>query len=231
MTDSENPAIPASDAQSGLPPVSASGIGDADPTAADVETRDAGLDGHTIEELSDYLDRDRTPADPSIDQSPGCQIALRALERLSTVSAHILEIEAEAEPARDSAWIEQVLSRVGIESRAGRNIPYRHTLPLADLHISEGAVRGIVREAGDQIDGVLIGRVHLDGDVTVPDEPITVRVDVSLLWGRNIPETANRTRQGISDELRKHTELNITAIDVTVHDIQASPISPQEDLT
>ena len=37
------------------------------------------LDGHTIEELSDYLDAGRTPVDASIEGSPGCRIALDAL--------------------------------------------------------------------------------------------------------------------------------------------------------
>jgi len=56
--------------------------------AFDLDSSDrelAHLAGHTIEDLSDYLDRGRTPADPTIDDSPECQIALRSLQRLRTV--------------------------------------------------------------------------------------------------------------------------------------------------
>ena len=42
----------------------------------------ADLDGHTIDELGEYLDRGRIPFDPSIEASPGCQLALQSMERL-----------------------------------------------------------------------------------------------------------------------------------------------------
>ena len=37
------------------------------------------LDGHTIDELADYLDAGMQPADPSIDDSAACQNALAAI--------------------------------------------------------------------------------------------------------------------------------------------------------
>ena len=41
---------------------------------------DAALDcGPTIDELSDYLDRDRTPHDPHIESCPDCLNPLAAL--------------------------------------------------------------------------------------------------------------------------------------------------------
>lgn len=186
------------------------------------------LDGHTLEELGDYLDRGMTPAESSIDSSPGCRIALRSLARLREVSASVLEVEAAAEPARSDAWITSILSRIGQEARAGREIPLgvidlpgEPAWPGGDgsLSITEGAVRALIRGAGDSVRGVLVGRTRLDGDVTLPGEPITVDIDVSVFWGHNIREATDHLRAAVRSELARHTELEIAAIDITVHDI------------
>lgn len=187
------------------------------PTRADLED----LNGHTIEELSDYLDCGFVPPDASIDTSSGCQIVLNALARLKTLSATLLENEARVEPARDDRWIERILGQIGIEARAGRDIPLTAPRALAKLSITEGAVRGIIRAAGDSVGTAIIGRCRLDGDVTIAAKPITVLVEVSVVWGAKISETVDLMRRAILAELRRHTNLNILAIDVVVRDIQA----------
>lgn len=178
-----------------------------------------GLDGHTIEQLSDYLDRDRTPPDLSIEHSPGCQIALTALMRLRTLSQTILESEAAAEPVRDERWIDSILNRISLESHAGRKIPYAVSTLSRQLAITEGAVRGIVRSAGDSVGDAIIGRCRLSGDVTALGEPITVSVEISVFWGRALSETIARVREAILRDLAKHSQLNVVAIDVTVQDL------------
>ena len=188
----------------------------------------ADLDGHTIEQLSDYLDRGMVPSDPTIDSSPGCQIALRSLSRLHSIAAGVLEAEARAEPVRDDSWIERIISRIVLEARAGRTIPFHSPSGTARLAITEGAVRGIIRGAGDLMDGVLIGRCRLEGDVTVPGEPITVTVDVSVAWGESIPGMVERVRHAIREALTKHTELTVVGIDITVHDIQSADRPPRD---
>ncbi|MCS5720176.1 Asp23/Gls24 family envelope stress response protein [Herbiconiux sp. CPCC 205763] len=177
------------------------------------------LDGHTIDELSDYLDRDRTPADPSIDSSPGCQLALTALERLRRVSASLLETQALTEPEPDESWIKGIVQNISRETRAGRTIPISHPDPIAELGITEGSVRGLVRAAGDSIDGIIIGRSTLHGDVTVPGTPITVTIDATVSWGSNIPQTTELLREAIIRTLELHTDLLIAGVDITVHDI------------
>ncbi len=164
-------------------------------TGGDAQERDpseADLDGHTIEELSEYLDRGRTPADPSIDESPGCRIALAALVRLRTVSQSLLEADAEAEAAasvseRDDRWVRRILGSISRDAHAGRDIPVRSDDPRATLVLTEGAVRGMVRAAGDGVGGVLLGRCRLDGDVTVPGNPIGVFIEIILLLVMSFP--------------------------------------------
>jgi len=177
------------------------------------------LDGHTIEELSDYLDAGRHPADASIDASPGCQIALTALSRLRSLSGAILETEASTEPEPGESWISAIVQNIGREARAGRSIPVSHPSSTASLALTEGSVRGLIRATGEEAGGLVVGRCRLDGDVTTPGAPVAIHVDVSAYGDESIPAAASRLRAAIDAALRRHTELVVTAIDITVHDI------------
>ncbi|WP_110590477.1 Asp23/Gls24 family envelope stress response protein [Microbacterium suaedae] len=187
------------------------------------------LDGHTIEELSDYLDAGRAPRDASIEASPGCQLALDALERLRGLTPELIEADAAAEEPADEGWVQKILAGITRDARAGRRIPLEAHDAYADLGITEGAVRGIVRGAESAVTGALIGRCQLDGDVTIPGEPVRVRVDASVPYGRRIPDMADRLRDEIARRLRRHTDVNVVAVDVVVHDIQLFPSSEEED--
>lgn len=183
------------------------------------------LDGHSMDELADYLDAGRTPADASIESSPGCRIALDALERLRRLGPALLDQDAAAEPQADENWVRSIIDGIARDARAGRRIPFRVAEPDDDLGITEGAVRGLIRTAGDAIPGVLIGRCRLDGDLTVPGAPIGVRVEASVLYGLPIARLAERLRTEIGDRLRTHAELNISGIDIVVHDVRDLPRS------
>lgn len=181
------------------------------------------LDGHTIEELSDYLDAERMPRDASIENSPGCQIALASLARLRASAWAMLEAESTAEPDRDTAWMSTLMSNISRESRAGRDIPISDPDPLTSLVVTEGSVRGLIRAAGDGTGGALIGKCDLNGDVTVPGEPITVHVSASVAWGENLVDLATLLRDRIAAALATHTELNIAAVNITIEDVHAQP--------
>ncbi len=198
-----------------------------EPPALGLEPED--LDGHTIEELSDYLESGRTPADPSIDQSPGCRIALDALERLRTLTPELLAVDTAAEPEPDEGWVQTVLAGIRLDARAGRRIPIPHVAPEADLGITEGAVRGVVRAAETAVPGILIGRCRLDGDVARLNDPIRVEVEVSVPYGDPIPDLVRRLRAEIATRLAVHSALNVLAIDITVRDIQPHAGSRGED--
>ncbi|SMQ74122.1 hypothetical protein [Agreia sp. VKM Ac-1783] len=201
---------------------------DLDNDAHDARDENDDLDGHTIDELSDYLDRGRTPLDPSIEGSPGCRIALSSLERLRQISKSLVEVDAAAEAPRNDDWLGGILESIGREARAGRDIPLLPPSPRATLSVTEGAVRGLIRAAGDRSGGLIIGRCRLDGDVTAPGTPITVSIDASVFWGERIVETVDRAREAIYSALLKHTELTIASIDITVHDVYFAQVSDQE---
>lgn len=186
------------------------------------------LDGHTVEELSDYLDAGRTPRNPDIENSPGCLIALDALGRLRSATWAMLEAEADEDRERDDKWIKNVMDNISREARAGRDIPISSVDPEVRLTITEGSVRGLIRAAGDGVGGAIVGRVRLDGDVSIPGEPISIDVTASGVFGRNLLELAQHMRSVIGDALREHTELNVTSIDVTIQDVHTERTASTE---
>ncbi|TFD32031.1 hypothetical protein E3T40_13265 [Cryobacterium sp. TMT1-19] len=177
------------------------------------------LDGHTIDELSDYLDRGKMPTDPSIDTSTACQMAMASPKRLRGAMSTLLRDEAEEQPARDDNWVTAILDRIVLDVRSGRDIPISHPSPNPQLFVTEGAVRGLVRAASDTVDNLIVGRCRLDGDLTALGAPITVTVDASVYKGENIPALADKLRDTLVGALRTHTELAIAGIDVIIRDI------------
>jgi uncharacterized alkaline shock family protein YloU len=216
MTDTSNPT--------GDP----AGPNPTDPTDPTAETLGDGLDrddlgGHSIDELSDYLDAGREPRDPSIENSPGARIALDALSRLRRESWAMLEVEARADTGRDRAWLTSILDGISHDAKAGRDIPLTHPDPSTHLNITEGSVRGLIRAAGDGTGGAIVGKVTLAGDVTLPGEAISVDVAVSVTLDENLLALAERIRQNILAALHRHTELNVVAVDVTIQNVHETP--------
>ncbi len=177
---------------------------------------EANLDGHTVEELSDYLDRGRQPYNESIESSAAAQNALAALSRLRSIAPRVLEAEAEAAPPRAPSWFKAILDQIGVQAHAGRDIPISYDHPRARLSITEGAVRALVRAAGDALDGILVERSRLEGDVERPGEPITVLVDVSLHGSGDEAGLAEELRRAVTESLATHTELVVSDIVVKV---------------
>ena len=201
----------------------------------DLELTRADLNGHSIDELADYFDSGMVPADPSIDESAGCQIALAAISRLRALTTQLATDDAAAASSLDDGWVASIVNQISLQARAGRDIPL--VAPVidgaeADVVITEGAVRAIVRGAGDRVDGLLIGRCRFVGDVTVPGEPVIVEVDASVVWGHNIRQAADAVRESIFAELAHHTRLNVVAVNVTVHDVAVNDrvVPPLPDL-
>lgn len=188
---------------------------------------DDDLDGHTLEELSDYLDRGRRPVDPSIENSAACRLALANLTRLNELSARALRREADREPDRDEAWIAGLLDAIRSEVRSGRDVPVSHPDPTLRLALTEAAVRGMIRRAGDTMGGVIMGRCTLDGAVGTPGAVIRVEVTCALEFGLSIDQACDRLRERIRFALERHTELVVGAIDVTVDDVY--PRRPEEE--
>ncbi|PPF79350.1 hypothetical protein C5B96_13025 [Subtercola sp. Z020] len=66
-----------------------------------------------------------------------------------------------------------------LENPAAAQHALAHDVAGADLGFSEGAVRALVRDVGDETDGLLVERTHLDGDLEMLGAPVQVSVVVS----------------------------------------------------
>lgn len=179
---------------------------------------DIGGSGYGLEELSAYHDRGREPAIAAIDGNAECEAVLASLDRFGRLSVAIVEQDAAAHPL-DEHWFSGLMANVTRELRAGREIPYPSSDPDVDLAITEGAVRELIRAAGDGVDGVLVGRTALHGDVTDREADIAVELGISVVFRTPLPDITRAVRGAIHTALLAHTPLRVASIDITVDDI------------
>ncbi|BDZ48252.1 hypothetical protein GCM10025867_04930 [Frondihabitans sucicola] len=172
----------------------------------------------TLERLAHYLDSGRVPYDPSIEDVPENASQLATLERLRVLSGELLAEDAAADPDPDPRWISGVMERVRQEARSGRDIPLDSD-GAATLHMTEGAVRGLIREAGDSVPGAVVISCSLGGDVSAADAPVRVEVVISALRGQYVPVMADEVREAVTLQLLRQTELDIEAVDIVVGDV------------
>lgn len=191
--------------------------------------------GHSLDQLSDYLAAGRKPADPYIDACPECQSALRALEQLNSVTQELINYESQAHSEDDETWLGSIFSNIALEAQAGRDIPLQSQAepeqvdPQDELSQTEGAVIALVRAAGDELEGAMIGRCRLEGAVSEHGAQIRVDVRVTALWGHPLQTLADDLRAKIRETLEQHTQLEISAIDIAVVDIQRKQNSGDDD--
>ncbi|TDN45943.1 cell envelope-related Asp23 family protein [Curtobacterium flaccumfaciens] len=187
------------------------------------------LDGHTIDELADYLDAGMLPADPSIDESAACQNALAAIVRLRHSSLGSLEEAAANEAPADESWISGVLANISIEARSGRDVPLRPEAPTERPVMTEGAIRSLVRSVGDGVPDALIARCRLEGDVVELGAPVRVVVEIAVRAGAAIPAVASEVREAVAAVLATQTDLLVDSVDVVVRDLLPPTTDDEED--
>ncbi|MFN3948065.1 hypothetical protein [Microbacterium sp.] len=176
---------------------------------------DIGGSGYTLEDLSAYLDRGRTPRIPAIERNAECQAILASMERMGRLSREIVEEQA-AQPLADS-WYDSIMREVMREFRAGRDIPLVRAADGTEIVVTEGALYELIRSVGDGIEGVLVGRVRLDQPA--PDAPLEVRVTVSVRFGRPMTAAVDEMRDGIRAAIERHGDLKVGRVDVTIGDV------------
>jgi uncharacterized alkaline shock family protein YloU len=191
---------------------------DTSPEPVSPSPLDIHLDGHSVESLSDYLDRGRQPRDAAIESSPAAQHALAALSRLRAVAPRVIVADAEKFAPKNENWISRILDQIGVQAHAGRDIPIPHEVTGAILSISEGAVRALVREVGDNTEGLLVERSRLDGDVETLGSPVEVHVVVSTFEGYDTAAAVSDFQRRVVETLEKHTDLVVSNVTVRVHD-------------
>jgi tagatose-1,6-bisphosphate aldolase len=183
-------------------------------------TDDIGSSGYSLSALADYLDGGRSPRIAAIESNPECLAALAQLERLKVLAADILETDASAE-AVDDDWMRSLVDAIGLETRAGRDIPL--TAGDDSLVITEGALREAIRAAGDDIPGVLIGRSTFRGDIAAGDGAASVHLTISVVPDRPIRDYVDELRAAVAAAILRHTNVTLSAVDITVTDVHQHP--------
>lgn len=186
-----------------------------------------GNSGYTLEDLSAYLDRGRTPAIAAIDTDAEAQAVLASLERFGALSRELVELESEPVP---QGWFDRVMRDVTRELRAGRDIPLTAPDDRVETVITEGAIRELVREAGDAVPGVLVGRTTVSGDMEQLGAEVSVRVTISVLFGRRLAEVSAAVRDAVMAALAAHTSLRVREVDVVVDNIHTADRTAPEKL-
>lgn len=181
-----------------------------------------------LEDLSNWLEDEHSSdtsakhlnAGQHIEHCPTCTQRLEALQRLENATQDLIEADQKNQSA-DAGWLDNLLANLFLETRAGRALPVSSNHPLDTLMLSEGAVLAAVRRAGESVDGVLVGKVRLTGDVEVAGAPVTLTLNVSIRHHSVIPELAEQLRERVLAELARLSELNVVAVDISVEDIHS----------
>ncbi|MEV7663848.1 Asp23/Gls24 family envelope stress response protein [Paenarthrobacter sp. NPDC089316] len=179
--------------------------------------------GHSLAELSAYLDTGYI-ADPAhLEACPECQAGLASLRRLSELGNELLASDLADAGTGNDDWMQSILDNLRLELRPGRSIPLRSADPKDALWETEGSVSALIRSVADSLPGTAAGKCRLNGDLTEPGAAITVEVEIAVIYGHSIEERAAALRNALSEMLAVQTELNIQAIDITVTDVLELP--------
>ena len=176
---------------------------------------DIGGSGYSLDELSAYLDRARTPRIAAIESNAEANAVLASMERMGALSRELLADEAK-EPIPE-AWYDGIMREIVREFRSGRDIALRPPSHGTELVVTEGALHELIRSVGDSVPGVLVGRVRLEQ----PDEfgPLQVSLSISVRFGRRIADVVAEVRRAVTSAVQKHGELRVGEVDVKVDDV------------
>lgn len=146
-----------------------------------------------------------------------CRSTLHYLQQLS-LHAQEDQRREETQAAQDTTWLNQLLGSLVFEARQGKTIPMQTATTSGSLDQTEGAVRTLIRSYASSPQ-VLIVSTKLNGDITIPGAPCELDAHLHVTWGHHIPELVQETRRKIWQLIRRHTDLNLQAVNLFVDDL------------
>ncbi|WP_159706363.1 Asp23/Gls24 family envelope stress response protein [Arthrobacter sp. 18067] len=185
--------------------------------------------GHSLAELSAYLDTGQIDDPAHLDSCPECQAGLASLRHLSELGSDLLRSDVAAAGSGNDDWMQSILDNLRLELRPGRSIPLQSEDAHDTLWETEGSISALIRSVADALPGTAAGKCRLHGDVTTPGAGITVEVDIAVVYGHAMEERAAVLRQELAETLAFHTELAIQTINITVTDVLEPPTPSKEE--
>ena len=150
--------------------------------------------GHSLAELSEYLDTGLIGDPEHLAQCPECQAGLASLRRLSALGNELIDADITEAGSGTDDWMQAILGNLRLELRPGRSIPVRGEEPGDILAETEGSISALIRSIADGMPGTAAGKCRLQGDVTEPGAPITVDVELAVVYGHPLKEQAAALR-------------------------------------
>ncbi|MDX3214380.1 Asp23/Gls24 family envelope stress response protein [Streptomyces sp. ME02-6991-2B] len=158
------------------------------------------------------------PTDPHLIECPYCRDAVNGLAALDTATQALRE----QNHISTQNLISRVMNIVRNEVLLGPMLPLGD--PTRTLRIAEHAAVGTLRSAADSVPGVTTASCRL----TRVDDHAGMRASIAVAASldRPLPETAELVRHAMRNAADDALGLVLTAIDVTVIDIQRASWTP-----
>lgn len=144
--------------------------------------------------------------------------AERAEQRLRELGMALLERDEASSPDL-AGVVEAVTTQIRREARAGRDVPFATSTPSQRLLLTEGALRGLLRESADGVAGTIVARCQVTGDVEDPAVPIGARLAISVAWPQPLRDTAAAVRTAVVSAIQEQTGRTAGAIDIEIIDL------------
>ncbi|MFF7211791.1 Asp23/Gls24 family envelope stress response protein [Streptomyces sp. NPDC008238] len=155
-----------------------------------------------------------------------CPYCREAVEGLAALNAATKALRG-TEPPSTHDLVSRVMDIVRNEVRLGPMLPLND--PARALQIAENTAAAVLRRAADSIPGVTTASCRLSRS----DGPAGIRVSVTMAASllRPLPETAELVRCAIESAANRALGLELTAVDVTVIEIQEAVGAPPAAVT
>ena len=178
---------------------------------------DESVGGFSLDALIEYALSDRTPVREDIESDVEAHRAVTQLQRLQRLMQEVLVQEGADAP--ESPWFHRVMHELRDEMGHGRTVPLGEPNAATSFTISEGALKSLIRAAGDAVGSAVIGRVTFTGDLSVAGVPIGIAIEAAVRARASIPDAAQQIRAAVERALHEHTTLTVGSVDVTIIDV------------
>ncbi|MDO5747432.1 MAG: hypothetical protein Q4P66_07235 [Actinomycetaceae bacterium] len=196
---------------------------------------ECGTSLHKLSDLQDYRSgvygamapRTAEKLENHITHCPQCRHFLAQLDRLHNNTRDMFHNDV-SNTSADLGWLQPMLDALSLEVRQGALIPLEPLFESDSLHLSEGAIRSLLRTYGSSSTALVSStEIVPHGDLTAIGTPIEINVDIVVSYPTSPLEQALHVRDKIWMLLKERTDLLVTAVNVHVCDI----IVPQEAMS
>jgi uncharacterized alkaline shock family protein YloU len=87
------------------------------------------------------------------------------------------------------------------------------------VRITESALTQIVVRSAEQVAGVRVRRRRRRLDVEIGDGSARVALDLTVAYGRVLPELAREVQERVASALGTMCEVDVTAVDVSIEEL------------